>query len=360
MNKQPVVLSLIVCLSLIGCSSKPVATSKKASQTKEPIATIDGNVALAFSPDGKWLAVGAELIDTSNWKVAAKLEERVSDDNPDSKNHWGYTSAAFSPNSKLLALGDQDGTLRLIEVPAMKVSQEVLAHGARITGIGFAKDNETIVTTSVDDLIRLRIWNSRTGELLFRSVDTDKVPPDQQGPMANVVGSIDIFALSPNRELFAVADVMSNILVANVQDGKIQHTFKGPDGDSVEMDSLAFTPDSNKLLVAVTPEVHVVELNGQATSSQIATNADSAPIQVKLVNDNGLVAMYYGDKNSQMPVVSFYDLEQQKKLGGFFPHELRGNFWAVSPNGSYLATTGRGGPVQIWNIADALRDLTEM
>ena len=70
----------IVCI-LGGCNSNSAAKKPNAKvvKTKEPVATLDGNVAIGFSPDGKWLAIGAELVDTSTWKVVAMLEERVSE-----------------------------------------------------------------------------------------------------------------------------------------------------------------------------------------------------------------------------------------------------------------------------------------
>ncbi len=56
---------------------------------------------------------------------------------------------------------------------------------------------------------------------------------------------------------------MSKIVVGRVQDGKVLHSFKGPQGDKVEMDSLAFTGDSNKLWIGVTPNIHVQAVNGE-------------------------------------------------------------------------------------------------
>lgn len=357
----------IVCIS-IGCEANRVPKNQTVEKTREPIATLDGNVALEFSPDGKWLAIGAELVDTSTWEVTAMLEERVSEENPESKNHWGYTSAAFSPDSKKLALGDQDGSLRILEVPSMELKQEVVAHGARITGIGFGSDDETIITTSVDDLIRIRIWNSQTEEdiRMWNSRLGDEVlrdgnagSKDQDAPDADVVGGVDIFALSPDRKLFAVADVNSKIVVGSMREGKILHEFKGPNGDQVEMDSLAFSHDSSKLLIGVTPEVYVYKVNGEPTTVQIETAADSMPVYVKAIDESGLIAMFYGDPESQMPVVEFYDLAHVKSIGSFFPHQQRGNYWAASPDGRYIATTGRGGPVRIWDVAEAVRDLSQ-
>lgn len=239
----------------------------------------------------------------------------------------------------------------------MVMTQEVLAHGARITGIGFGNDNETIVTTSVDNFIRIRIWNSQTGKEVFRSDSVDKTSNDQDGSVADIVGAVDVFALSPNREVFAVADVKSKIAIVNVLDGRVLNEFKGPDGDKVEMDSLAFSSDSSKLLVGVTPNVYIYNLNGDPTNIKIETKGNTEAIYVRTMNENGLLSMYYVDKKSQMPIVSFYDLSKTKSLGSFFPHQARGGYWATSRDGRFIATVGRGGPVRIWSVAEAMRDL---
>lgn len=349
----PRMFATVVCM-LVGCNANHVAQNQKVEKIKEPLATLDGHVALDFSPDNKWLAIGAELVDTSTWKVAAMLEERISDKNPTSKNHWGYTSAAFSPDSKKLAIGDQDGSLRILEVPSMVLTKEFLAHGARITGIGFGNDNETVVTTSVDEYIRM--WNSRTGEELFRSGDlAPKVPAES---IAGFFGAVDIFALSPNRELFAAADITKRIVIGSMRDGKIVHEFKGPGGDKIEMDSLAFSFDSSKLLVGVTPKVYVYNVIDASVAGQIEAKADST-LFVKSINESGLIAMYYRATGSKMAMVEFYDMAQAKSLGAFVAHQSRGAFWSVSGDGRYIATTGHGGPVRIWSVTEAMRDLVQ-
>ncbi len=104
-------------------------------------------------------------------KIAAMLDKRISDENPKSKNHWGYTSAAFSPDSTKWPLrsgrflarfgGPFDGAEN------SKFSRTVLDY----PGSAFANDNETLVTTSVDDYIRM--WNIRTGKEINRDVGQD-------------------------------------------------------------------------------------------------------------------------------------------------------------------------------------------
>ena len=201
------------------------------------------------------------------------------------------------------------------------------------------------------------MWNSTWGDEELRGGEDASALQD--APPADVVDAVDVFALSPDRELFAVADLNSKIAVGSTREAKILHEFQGPDGDQVEMDSLAFSADSSKLLIGVTPKVYVYNLDGEPTSIQIETEADSMPLYVKTINESGLIAMFYGDADSEMSVIELYDLESVKSIGAFFDHELRGNFWAVSSDGRYIATIGRGGPVRIWDVAEIVRDLSQ-
>ncbi|MGQ9733976.1 MAG: WD40 repeat domain-containing protein, partial [Candidatus Bipolaricaulia bacterium] len=79
-----------------------------------PVRTLGfGDVlSVAFSPDGRYLAVGTsggssvQLIDTSSWRVVRTFES----------HSWSVFSVAFSPDGKLLASGSGDWTIKLWEV----------------------------------------------------------------------------------------------------------------------------------------------------------------------------------------------------------------------------------------------------
>ncbi|MES2465658.1 MAG: protein kinase [Verrucomicrobiota bacterium] len=121
-------------------------------------ATLDG---LAVSPDGRLLAlcqkVGAEKVmvlsadDLSTlWQVPAMT----------------LRCAAFSPDSKWIAAGERDGTVRLWETASKgRVQLELRGHATSVRGVSFHPDGSRLVSCSVDGQVKVWDWK-REAELL--------------------------------------------------------------------------------------------------------------------------------------------------------------------------------------------------
>ena len=81
---------------------------------------------LAFSPDSRWLAVGGGREEKVKWNAnysASNGEVHLWDlaQNKKCSAHidtavWGVTALAFSPDGKTLAVGDSSGNIRLLDV----------------------------------------------------------------------------------------------------------------------------------------------------------------------------------------------------------------------------------------------------
>jgi WD40 repeat protein len=68
---------------------------------------------IAFSPDGKTLAVGNGDETVGLWDVTTHRTIAVL------RGHIGLATVAFSPDGKLLAVGNDDGTIKLWDVAAV-------------------------------------------------------------------------------------------------------------------------------------------------------------------------------------------------------------------------------------------------
>jgi WD40 repeat protein len=135
--------------------------------TGKPVASLtldkDATGGLAFSPDGKLLALGTgkgdyvrgknvwseggvQLVEIATGKKVATLT-----------GHKGKVlCAAFSPDGKLLATGSGDKTVKLWDVAAGKELATLTAHTGQVKGVAFSPDGRTLVTGGAD--LTVRVW----------------------------------------------------------------------------------------------------------------------------------------------------------------------------------------------------------
>jgi WD40 repeat protein len=110
---------------------------------------------VALSKDGRTLATGSDGT-TKLWDIthrASPIELTKFD------RHAG-TAVAFSPDGHLLAIGNGDGSVMLVDVADPRQPREMPpfpAHQTGVAGVAFSPDSATLATASVDTTARL--WN---------------------------------------------------------------------------------------------------------------------------------------------------------------------------------------------------------
>jgi WD40 repeat protein len=112
--------------------------------------------ALAFSPDGQFLASGASDFAVRGWDVRTGRSVGTL-----AGNLGRVSSVAFDPEGKLLASGGFDNTIRVWKLPNGEPFH-TLNHSDWVFSVAFSPDSSLLASGGADS--EIKIWNLRTGQ----------------------------------------------------------------------------------------------------------------------------------------------------------------------------------------------------
>src|SRR5262249_5954999 len=183
--------------------------------------------AVAFSPDGKTLAMGGlspraeggcflKLWDVQKEKLIGGTKE-TKEAEVGSGFPEAVTSLAVSPDGKLLAAGCADCKLRLFDGRTGELKKVWDDDIARAWWVVFSPDGKTLVSQSRDKTVK--VWD----------VQTAKVLRTLQGNKASVMAA----AFSPDGKLFATGGIVrendkvtgGEVILWDAQTGDLKHTL---------------------------------------------------------------------------------------------------------------------------------------
>lgn len=191
----------------------------------------DRVVALAFSPDGKWLtaAGGAptedgevRLMEVTTGKTVFELKS------PHSDTVFGV---AFSADGKMLATCGADKFVKTWEVPSGKPLKSFEGHTHHVLDVSWKADGKTLASAGADGVIK--VWNYEAGE--------------QARTLAGHTKQVSRVAYLGTTANIATCSGDLTVRVWNADNGGAQRTLTGfPD----YLHALAVTPDGNLLAAA--------------------------------------------------------------------------------------------------------------
>ncbi|KAK4652678.1 HNWD NOD-like receptor pc3 [Podospora pseudocomata] len=175
---------------------------------------------VAFSPDSKWVASGLDDSTIKIWEAATGSCTQTLEGHGD-----GVNSVAFSPNSKWVASGSTDSTIKIWEAATGSCTQTLEGHGDVVRSVAFSPDSKWVASGSTDSTIK--IWEAATGSCT----------QTLEGH-GDVVRSV---AFSPDSKWVASGSDDSTIKIWEAATGPCTQTLEGH-GNRVW--SVAFSPDS--------------------------------------------------------------------------------------------------------------------
>ncbi|KAK0723108.1 WD40-repeat-containing domain protein [Lasiosphaeria miniovina] len=184
-----------------------------------------------FSADGKWVATGcnrsAQIYDVQTGEKMCVLQ----DENIDLNGDLYIRSVCFSPDGKYLATGAEDKLIRVWDIAQRTIRNTFQGHEQDIYSLDFARDGRTIASGSGDRTVR--IWDIETGlNTLTLSIED----------------GVTTVAISPDAKLVAAGSLDKSVRVWDIKMGYLLERLEGPDGHKDSVYSVAFSPNGRDLV----------------------------------------------------------------------------------------------------------------
>jgi WD40 repeat protein len=266
----------------------------------------DRATCVAFSPDGTHVATGGQDDTVRVWSVETGNQLAVA--------HLSRSprSVQFTHGGTRLTINTLDGYVRCLDPLTLRELSSVLAPTVGLFTV--SPDSELVATRDTDGAIRVDELETRLAKLDLPA-----------GP---------VFAFHPDSKSIAAGDANGHVTVYQVTGGKpLQTLVHGGD-----LNGLAFRPDGKAIASASLSKVRVWE---RGKTEPVAEIDATGP--VVFVGNGRLAAVRAAGAG-----VGVYDLAS--KAWVYEVGEAAGAF-AVSPDGTKLAATGKGGNrVRMWDL----------
>lgn len=124
------------------------------SNSNRKITTYDSRIrSISIAPNGKYVTGGTDNGKVIVWDISTGDAETIYE----AAGNTIYV-VNYNKRGNIIAFGDKNGYLRLINANTKKVYKTIKAHGARILDINFSPDSRQIATSSMDGTIK--VWNT--------------------------------------------------------------------------------------------------------------------------------------------------------------------------------------------------------
>lgn len=316
----------------------------RTGENLDPGETLTGHSgtisALAFSPDSRLLASGAQDENTIRiWDVQSAAQVRTID------GHTGWIrSLAFSPDGRFLASGSTDLTIRIWDFSNGQQVALLEGHTDFIGNIAYRPDGAQLASASRDGTVRL--WDLPAGT---QNADFSYTAP--QDPATTTPFWLTGISFSPDARRIAVGSISGSIYVLDAENGRLQRELQGHAG-WVVIRGVSFSPDGSVIASA--------SLDGDVRLWSPLTGVDRGVLSLRGLQLLGLSWRPDGKRliapSDTAGTLTIWDTDAKEVAGSLQLAQGVVTAMAYSDSGNLLATGGATGSVRV-HILDQDREI---
>lgn len=302
-----------------------------ASPSGELLAKLEGHernvLDAAFSRSGAMVATvstdgTARVWDARTGKEIAKLAP----ESPGYGKPLGFHAVAWSPDDKRLAVGANDGSVRLVDPSNGTVLHTLAHHTAQVESVAFSPDGRRLVSASLDSAAI--VWDVATGALV------EVLRGHKDGVLGAIfLGDERVITLSDDR----------TARLWDVTDGPFVRMLEG---HTKSVDRLVASDDGS-ILVSASGD-GTARVWDTTTGAALAVLGDhKGPVSAVAISPDGKTVVT-GAMDTPARIWDARTGAVRKALPG---QDKGANFAAFSPDGALVAVASIEGPVTLWDAA---------
>ncbi|KAL1642104.1 general transcription repressor [Diplodia intermedia] len=184
-----------------------------------------------FSADGRFVATGcnrsAQIFDVQSGALRAHLQDSSLGEDGD----LYIRSVCFSPDGKYLATGAEDKIIRVWDIETRSIRHQFAGHDQDIYSLDFARNGRLIASGSGDRTVRL--WDIST---------------NQQVLQLSIEDGVTTVAISPDNRFVAAGSLDKSVRVWDTSSGYLVERLEGDVGHKDSVYSVAFAPNGKDLV----------------------------------------------------------------------------------------------------------------
>ncbi|MCX6560586.1 MAG: caspase family protein [Candidatus Aminicenantes bacterium] len=284
---------------------------------------------IAFSPDSRVIASGSDDLTIKLWDAATGKQLRSLAGHTD-----GVRSVAFSPDGKVVASGSGDITIKMWDAATGRQLRSLKA-ATSIDSVIFSPDGKRLASCGAQ---AVQLWDAATG-----------APLRSFGEPTDSIGSM---AFSPDWKVIVSGDNYDSwVKLWDVATGKPLGTLEGYRNGAGS--TVAFSPDG-KVIASYNSVLKTIKLRDAATGKQLRLIASAVGSIVFSPDGKALAGGGFVDGTVKLwDAATGEPLRSMAGDASFVALAV-----AYSPDGKVIAGGGEDGSIRLWDAATGRRRLS--